>query len=169
MKCIKIIVTSFFLLVSLKGQDIWYEGNLKGLDEFSLKVVISGLDDNAWEKKANQLVIMFLEQYKVDINLDKTSPVICLNLDVIHQQKSKISSYNLEVYVMDFITTENKYIKSFEDNRIIKKFGSGKIYEHQILGQIKNEKLTEKLEKLIIVELDKFINQWFQDNPMKQF
>ena len=53
--------------------------------------------------------------------------------------------------------------------KIIKKFKTSKIYQQNILGQSSNEMMRADMENTLIRLLDNFIDQWYQDNPLKQF
>ena len=51
----------------------------------------------------------------------------------------------------------------------LKKFKTCIIYQQNILGQSSNEKMRSDMENTLLTLLDKFIDQWYQDNPIKQF
>ena len=68
-----IYIISFFQLIFAQGA--WYNGNLKGIDNFTMELNIKGLDDGVWEKRVYSFVeLRFLEN---DIRIVKTK---CLNL-----------------------------------------------------------------------------------------
>ena len=52
---------------------------------------------------------------------------------------------------------------------MVKSFKSGKIYERQVLGQVSSDMLREDMEKKLMLLLDGFVDQWFRDNPIRQF
>ena len=52
---------------------------------------------------------------------------------------------------------------------MLKKFKTGKIYQENVLGQSSSGMMRADIENALIRMLDNFIDQWYQDNPIKQF
>ena len=72
-----IYIISFFQLIFAQGA--WYNGNLKGIDNFTMELNIKGLDDGVWEKRVYSFVeLRFLEN---DIRIVKNQmPKPCIGL-----------------------------------------------------------------------------------------
>lgn len=159
-----IIIASFS-----KGQDNWYEGNLRKISETSININVNGLEDSMWEKKVMQISLLFLERFKLKINPDSFSPSIDIGITVINPGNNPLVSYNIDLSVYDFFVSKEDYTKNFFKKKILKKFKIGKIYQQNIIGQSSDETMRTEMENTLIRLLDSFIDQWYQDNPVKQF
>ena len=166
---LKWALTIFVILSLLSAQKRWYRGNLQGMSEFTMDISINGLDDPVWEKKVRQMALLFLDQYKIKINPDRFSPVLQLRFDILDSRINPLSAYNFELSVLDFHVPHEEYTKNFSKEKVIKRFKSGKVYERQVLGQASSNMLREEMEKNLMSLLDDFVDQWFRDNPIKQF
>ena len=134
-----------------------------------MDISVTGLDDPVWDKKVKQMVLFFFDQYKVKINPERFSPVLQLRFEILDSRVNPVSAYNLELSVLDFHVPHNEYTDNLPEKKVIKQFKSGRIYERQVLGQTSSNILREDMEKKLILLLDDFIDQWFRDNPIKQF
>ena len=52
---------------------------------------------------------------------------------------------------------------------ITRKLRTYKVYEREILGQSTSEKIQLDIEKAVMGQTAVFIDQWFRDNPFRQF
>ena len=159
-----IIIASFS-----NGQDNWYEGNLRKISETSININVNGLEDSMWEKKVMQISLLFLERFKLKINPDRFSPAADIRISVIEPGDNPLVSYNIDLSVYDFFVSKDDYTKNYSKKKIIKRFKTGKIYQQNILGQSSDETMRVDMENTLIRLLDSFIDQWYQDNPVKQF
>ena len=159
-----IIIASFS-----NGQDNWYEGNLRKISEISININVNGLEDSMWEKKVEQISLLFLERFKLKINPDRFSPAADIRISVIEPGDNPLVSYNIDLSVYDFFVSKDDYTKNYSKKKIIKRFKTGKIYQQNILGQSSDETMRADMENTLIRLLDSFIDQWYQDNPVKQF
>ena len=159
-----IIIASFS-----NGQDNWYEGNLRKISETSININVNGLEDSMWEKKVMQISLLFLERFKLKINPDRFSPAADIRISVIEPGDNPLVSYNIDLSVYDFFVSKDDYTKNYSKKKIIKRFKTGKIYQQNILGQSSDETMRADMENTLIRLLDSFIDQWYQDNPVKQF
>ena len=142
---------------------------MEGMGEFTMDISVNGLEDPAWEDKVRQVTLLFLDQYKVKINPKRFSPILQLRFDILDSRANSVSAYNIGVSVMDFYVSHNEYTENLEKKEIVKSFKSGKIYERQVLGQVSSEMLREDMEKKLMLLLNGFVDQWFRDNPIRQF
>ena len=164
-----IIILYIIISTSYFSQNNWYGGNLKKVNEVSMDVIVNGLDDPMWEEKVIQLSYLFIERYKLKINPEAFSPSMVISISVIESGKNIQMSYNIDLSVYDLFITKEDYTSNFTKQKIIKKFRTGIIYQQNILGQSSNESMREDMEDTLITLLDGFIDQWYQDNPIKQF
>ena len=159
----------FIFCSVLKAQTNWSGGNLNKISEVSLDISVNGLEDPMWEKKVEQISLLFLDRYKLKINPDRFSPAVDIKISVIEPGDNPLVSYNIDLSVYDFFISKDDYTKNYSKKKIIKKFKTGKIYQQNILGQSSNEMMRPDMENTLIRLLDNFIDQWYQDNPLKQF
>ena len=166
---IKTISISLILCTFSYGQLIWSEGNLKKVDQISLEIVVSGDQDPTWEEKLTQISLLFFEGYKLKINPKTFSPNMVINVSILKSNDLSISSYDIDLSVFDLFISKDKYLDNISSKKIIKKFKSGIIYQQNLFGQSEHEKIIQDVENSLVSILNTFINDWYQDNPMKQF
>ena len=164
------IIFSFLTIISLSySQGHWYAGNLNKINEISIGVSVNGIEDPMWEKKVTQIALLFLERYKLKINPDRFSPSVDIKIGVIEPGDNPLVSYNIDISVYDFLVSKEDYTKYYSKKKMLKKFKTGKIYQENVLGQSSSGMMRADIENALIRMLDNFIDQWYQDNPIKQF
>ena len=164
----KIIFT--FLLFSISyGQLIWHEGNLKKIEETSLDIIVIGDQDPTWKEKLTQIALLFLEGYKLKIDSEVFSPSMVIEISLIRSNDLSLYSHHIKLSVFDLFLTRGKYLENIPKGKILKKFQKGIIYQQNLMGQSNDEKIIQDIENSLVKILDIFINNWYQDNPMKQF
>ena len=163
-------ILALVIIVSFSyAQNKWLGGNLSKINEISLGVIVNGLEDPMWEKKVMQVSLLFLDRYKLKINPDRFAPAMDISISVIEPGDNPLVSYNIDLSVYDFFVSKDDYTKNYSKKKIIKKFKIGKIYQQNVLGQSSNEMMRADMENTLIRLLDSFIDQWYRDNPLKQF
>ena len=163
-------ILALVIIVSFSfAQNNWLGGNLSKISEISLDVIVNGLEDPMWEKKVMQVSLLFLDRYKLKINPDRIAPAMDISISVIEPGDNPLVSYNIDLSVYDFFVSKDDYTKNYSKKKIIKKFKTGKIYQQNVLGQSSNEMMRADMENTLIRLLDSFIDQWYRDNPLKQF
>ena len=164
----KVIFT--FLLSSISyGQLIWHEGNLKKIEEASLAIIVIGDQDPTWKEKLTQIALLFLEGYKFKIDSEVFSPSMVIEISLIKSNDLSLNSHHIKLSVFDLFLTREKYLENISKGKILKKFQKGIIYQQNLMGQSNDEKIIQDIENSLVKILDIFINDWYQDNPMKQF
>ena len=164
----KIIFT--FLLFSISyGQLIWHEGNLKKIEETSLDIIVIGDQDPTWKEKLTQIALLFLEGYKLKIDSEVFSPSMVIEISLIKSNDLSLYSHHIKLSVFDLFLTREKYLENIPKGKILKKFQKGIIYQQNLMGQSNDEEIIQDIENSLVKTLDIFINNWYQDNPMKQF
>ena len=166
---IQLWLAIIFICSVSKAQTNWSGGNLSKISEVSLDISVNGLEDPMWEKKVEQISLLFLDRYKLKINPDRFSPAMDIRISVIEPDDNPLVSYNIDLSLYDFFVSKDDYTKHYSKKKIIKRFKTGKIYQQNILGQSSNEMMRPDMENTLIRLLDNFIDQWYQDNPLKQF
>ena len=163
-------ILALVIIVSFSyAQNNWLGGNLSKINEISIDVSVNGLEDPMWEKKVMQVSLLFLDRYKLKINPDRFAPAMDISISVIEPGDNPLVSYNIDLSVYDFFVSKDDYTKNYSKKKIIKKFKIGKIYQQNVLGQSSNELMRADMENTLIRLLDSFIDQWYRDNPLKQF
>ena len=163
-------IVFIFLLFSISyGQLIWHEGNLKKIEEVSLDIIVIGDQDPTWKEKLTQIALLFLEGYKLKIDSEVFSPAIVIEINLIKSNDLSLYSHHIKLSVFDLFLTREKYLKNISKGEILKKFQKGIIYQQNLMGQSNDEKIIQDIENSLVKILDMFINNWYQDNPMKQF
>mgnify|MGYP001407743265 FL=1 len=164
----KVIYT--FLLFSISyGQLIWHEGNLKKIEEASLDIIVIGDQDPTWKEKLTQIALLFLEGYKLKIDSEVFSPSMVIKISLIKSNDLSLNSHHIKLSVFDLFLTREKYLENISKGKKLKKFQKGIIYQQNLMGQSNDEKIIQDIEHSLVKILDIFINDWYQDNPMKQF
>ena len=165
----KKIIFTILLFSFSHGQLIWHEGNLKKIEGISLDIIVVGDQDPTWEEKLNQIALLFFEGYKLKIDSEVFSPSMLIEVMLNKSNDLNLYSYNIKLSVFDLFLTREKYLENIPKGKILKKFRKGIIYQQELMGQSTNKKIIQDIEYSLIKILDMFINNWYQDNPMKQF
>ena len=67
----RLLIYIILLFYPIFAQGIWYSGNLKGIDDFSMELNVKGIDDSVWEKRVSSVIMLrFLEN---DIRIVKAN------------------------------------------------------------------------------------------------
>ncbi len=61
------------------------------------------------------------------------------------------------------------YYQSMSDTIITKKLMTSKVFSNEIMGQTSSNNLYRDVEKSINKLVSSFLDQWYRDNPFKQF
>ena len=155
-------------LACIMGKDRWYSKNLKGIEELHLEFNLIGLDDSVWEKR----VVSFIELRFLEYDLrmvESIMPKISFDIHVLDSRVEKLSSFLVVLSVYNYSVSEQNYYKSLADTLVTKRLMTSKVFSHEILGQSSSQNLYRDVEKSINQLISFFIDQWYKDNPMKQF
>ena len=150
------------------SQEAWFEGNLKGVENIDLKLNVKGFDDQIWEKKLFSFIqLRFLEHgLKVE---EKPMPQLVLDIHLIDSRVEKVSSYMVSFSLCGYSISEHSYYESLAVSSIPKNLMISKIFSHEIMGQSTSNNLYKDVEKSVQKLISMFIDQWYSDNPIKQF
>ena len=160
-----------FLFISfsiLSSQEVWFKGNLKGVEELSFKLNLIGVEDDIWGKKLENFIrLRFLEH---DLKIGQESiPQLVLDVHLIDSRIDKVSSYLLSFSVFNYSIPENNFYQALTDGKIPKYLMISKIFSNEILGQSTSNNLYRDVEKNVNKLISLLHDQWYKDNPLKQF
>ena len=165
---IKIILCLAFPLSFSWCQNLWFKGNLKGIDDISFELNVKGVEDDLWEEKIYTYVRLKLMEQDMQL-LENLVPKMVLDLNIIDSRVEQVSSFLVQLSIYGYSISESDYYKSFSDSKISKGLMTSKIFSYEIMGQTSSIKLYKDIEKNINSILSLFLNQWYNDNPTKQF
>ena len=144
------------------------QGNLKGINDLAFELNIKGVEDDVWEKRVNSYIKLMLLEQGIEI-LDGLIPKMVIDINIIDSKVEEVSSFFIQLSIYGYTLPEEKYYKSFSESKLIKNLITTKIFSYEILGQTVSENLYKDIEKNINASMKSFLNQWYSDNPGKQF
>ena len=168
MKNKKLYIVYILFLSTLLSQNAWYQGNLKGINDLSFELNIKGVKDDVWEKRVKSYVELKLLQQDIHL-LDALVPRMALDINIIDSRVEKVSSFLVKLSIYGYNISETEYYKSFSESKITKNLMTTKIFYYEVMGQTDSEKLYKDIEKNIDYSISLFLNNWYNDNPRKQF
>tara|TARA_B100000214_G_C23859210_1_gene577237 strand:- start:34 stop:540 length:507 start_codon:yes stop_codon:yes gene_type:complete len=168
MKNKKIYITYLFFLSTILSQNAWYQGNLKGINDLSFELNIKGVKDDVWEKRVKSYVKLKLLEQDIQL-LDAVIPRMVIDINIIDSRVEEVSSFLVQLSIYGYNISETEYYKSFSDSKITKNLMTTKIFSYEVMGQTVSEKLYKDIEKNIDYIISLFLNNWYNDNPAKQF
>ena len=162
------MIIEILSLACIMGKDRWYSKNLKGIEELHLEFNLIGLDDSVWEKRVVSFIELRLLEYDLRM-VENIMPKISFDIHVLDSRVEKLSSFLVVLSVYNYSVSEQNYYKSLADALVTKRLMTSKVFSHEILGQSSSQNLYRDVEKSINQLISFFIDQWYKDNPMKQF
>ena len=164
---IRSILFFFVLLSSYQySQNRWYDGNLKGIEDFSFDLNIKGIDDSVWEKRVFTFIELRLLEYGIEF-VDGQMPKMVIDVNILDSRVEKTSSFLVMFSVYNYGISEEDYYRSMADTVITKKLMTSKVFSKEIMGQTSSSKIYRDVEKSINNILSGYLDQWFRDNPFK--
>ena len=157
------------ILSFLPAQVKWYQGNLKGIRDLSIRINLDGLTDEPWEQKILNFIELSFAQTEISVDQEIPIPRLVVDIYAIDSRAEEVSSYMINYSVYDYGISESEYIRPLEDTVITRKLRTYKVYEREMLGQSTSEKIQLDIEKAVMSQTAVFIDQWFRDNPFRQF
>ena len=101
--------------------------------------------------------------------MEKAMPQLVLDIHLMDSRVDKTSSYLVSFSVLNYSISESVYYQSLADSSIPKNLMISKIFSHEIMGQSTSNRLYKDVEKSVQKLISMMIDQWYKDNPMKQF
>ena len=150
------------------SQRAWFSGNLRDIEEISLKFNLKGIEDDVWEKRINSFIKLRLLEHNLQI-VESVMPKLVVDIHVLDSRVEKVSSHLVIFSIYGYSITEPNYYQSMADKTITKHLMTSKVFSHEIIGQTFSQNLYKDIEISINRLVSIFLDQWYKDNPMKQF
>ena len=133
-----------------------------------MELNIKGLDDGVWEKRVYSFAeLRFLEN---DIRIVKNQmPKLVIDVNIVDSRVEEVSSFLVIFSLYNYSISESNYYRSMADTLITNKLMTSKVFSHEVMGQTSSRNLYRDIEKSINKLMSIYLDQWFRDNPLKQF
>ena len=129
---------------------------------------VVGLKDDVWESRLYNFLELRILEHDIVI-LKNQIPKLVIDINIIDSRVEKTSSFFVGLSLYSYSISEKMYYKSIADTLITKKLMTSKFFSNEIMGQSSSNNLYRDVEKSINRLVSNFIDQWYQDNPFKQF
>jgi len=150
------------------AQGKWHDGNLKGINDLFFSLNIKGIDDGVWEKRVFSFIELRLLEHGIELIQDQM-PRMVIDIQILDSRVEKTSTYLVMCSVYNYGVSEKEYYRSMADTLITKKLMTSKVYSQELIGQTSSKKIHKEVEKSINKILTTYLDQWYRDNPLKQF
>ena len=129
---------------------------------------VIGVEDNVWESRLYNFLELRILEHDILI-LKNQIPRLVIDINIIDSRVGKTSSFLVGLSLYSYSISEKMYYKSIADTLITKKLMTSKFFSNEIMGQSSSTNLYRDVEKSINKLVSNFIDQWYKDNPFKQF
>ena len=150
------------------AQGKWHDGNLKGINDLFFSLNIKGIDDGVWEKRVFSFIELRLLEHGIELIQDQM-PRMVIDIQILDSRIEKTSTYLVMCSVYNYGVSEKEYYRSMADTLITRKLMTSKVYSQELIGQTSSKKIHREVEKSINKILTTYLDQWYRDNPLKQF
>ena len=96
-------------------------------------------------------------------------PLMVIDVSILDSRVEKTSSFLVMFSVYNYGISEEDYYRSMADTLITKKLMTSKVFSQEVIGQTNSDKIHRDVEKSINKILSVYFDQWYRDNPLKQF
>ena len=96
-------------------------------------------------------------------------PRMVIDVSILDSRVEKTSSFLVMFSVYNYGISEEDYYRSMADTLITKKLMTSKVFSQEVIGQTNSDKIHRDVEKSINKILSVYLDQWYRDNPLKQF
>ncbi|MEL1229905.1 MAG: hypothetical protein VXA61_01260 [Candidatus Neomarinimicrobiota bacterium] len=168
MKIKSIYFIIFFLSSTSFAQGKWHDGNLKGINDLFFSLNIKGIDDGVWEKRVFSFIELRLLEHGIELIQDQM-PRMVIDIQILDSRVEETSTYLVMCSVYNYGVSEKEYYRSMADTLITRKLMTSKVYSQELIGQTSSKKIHKEVEKSINKILTTYLDQWYRDNPLKQF
>lgn len=129
---------------------------------------VVGIKDDVWESRLYNFLELRILEHDIVI-LKNQIPKLVIDINIIDSRVEKTSSFFVGLSLYSYSISEKMYYKSIVDTLITKQLMTSKFFSNEIMGQSSSNNLYRDVEKSINRLVSNFIDQWYQDNPFKQF
>ncbi len=152
----------------LFSQGKWHDGNLKGIEDVFFSLNIKGIDDGVWEKRVFTFIELRLLEHGIEF-VENQMPKMIIDVNILDSKVEKTSTYLVMCSVYNYGVSEQEYYRSMADTIITRKLMTSKVFSQELIGQTSSNKIHKDVERSINKTLSTFLDQWYRDNPLKQF
>lgn len=149
-------------------KDVWYDDNLKNIEDIYLVLNVRGVEDTVWEKRMYSFMELRFLEHKINI-VNSQFPKLVMDINIIDSRVEETSSFLVSLSLYNYSISEAMYYKSIADTLITKKLMTSKVFSNEIMGQSSSGNLYRDVEKSLNKLISIFLDQWYKDNPFKQF
>ena len=150
------------------AQGKWHDGNLKGINNLFFSLNIKGIDDGVWEKRVFSFIELRFLEHGIELIQDQM-PRMVIDIQILDSRVEETSTYLVMCSVYNYGVSEKEYYRSMADTLITRKLMTSKVYSQELIGQTSSKKIHKEVEKSINKILTTYLDQWYRDNPLKQF
>ncbi len=112
-------------------------------------------------------MLRFLEN---DIRIVKDQmPKLVIDVNIVDSRVERVSSFLVIFSLYNYSISEPNYYQSMADTLITKRLMTSKVFSNELMGQTSSQNLYRDVEKSINRLISIYLDQWFRDNPLKQF
>ena len=165
---VKQLIYSTLFISIVSAQSVWYNGNLKGIEELTLELNVKGLEDEVWKKRISSFIELRFLEHDIQMVADQM-PKMVVDVHIVDSRVEKVSSFLIIFSIYNYGISESMYYRSMADTLITKKLMTSKIFSHEVMGQTSSQNLYRDIEKSINQLISVYMDQWYRDNPMRQF
>ena len=133
---------------------------------FSLN--IKGIDDGVWEKRVFTFIELRLLDHGIEF-VENQMPKMIIDVNILDSKVEKTSTYLVMCSVYNYGVSEQEYYRSMADTIITRKLMTSKVFSQELIGQTSSNKIHKDVERSINKILSTYLDQWYRDNPLKQF
>ena len=133
---------------------------------FSLN--IQGIDDGVWEKRVSTFIELRLLEHGIEF-VENQMPKMIIDVNILDSKVEKTSTYLVMCSVYNYGVSEQEYYRSMADTIITRKLMTSKVFSQELIGQTSSNKIHKDVERSISTILSIYFDQWYRDNPLKQF
>ena len=133
---------------------------------FSLN--IQGIDDGVWEKRVFTFIELRLLEHGIEF-VENQMPKMIIDVNILDSKVEKTSTYLVMCSVYNYGVSEQEYYRSMADTIITRKLMTSKVFSQELIGQTSSNKIHKDVERSINKILSTYLDQWYRDNPLKQF
>tara|TARA_Y100000389_G_scaffold192817_1_gene220779 strand:+ start:412 stop:810 length:399 start_codon:yes stop_codon:yes gene_type:complete len=129
---------------------------------------VRGVEDNVWEKRMYSFMELRFLEHKINI-VNSQIPKLVMDINIIDSRVEETSSFLVSLSLYNYSISEAMYYKSIADTLITKKLMTSKVFSNEMMGQSTSGNLYRDVEKSLNKLISIFLDQWYKDNPFKQF
>ena len=133
---------------------------------FSLN--IKGIDDGVWEKRVFTFIELRLLEHGIEF-VENQMPKMIIDVNILDSKVKETSTYLVMCSVYNYGVSEQEYYRSMADTIITRKLMTSKVFSQELIGQTSSNKIHKDVERSINKILSTYLDQWYRDNPLKQF